>query len=61
MARQKVWESDVIELLNGAVVSGQSGRKLFKTMEAIRAGDMVKMTVLRFGKKVSISMIAEET
>lgn len=52
----------MIELLNGAVVSGQSGRKLFKTMEAIRAaGDMVKMTVLRSGKKVSISMIAEET
>ncbi|HZV39241.1 MAG TPA: hypothetical protein VFF96_10895 [Pseudoxanthomonas sp.] len=51
----------MIELLNGAVVSGQSGRKLFKTMEAIQAGGMVKMTVLRSGKKVSISMIAEET
>lgn len=52
---------DVIEALNGSAVSGQSGRKLFKAMNAIQAGDIVKLTVLRSGKKVFISMVAEET
>jgi hypothetical protein len=52
---------DIVELLNGSVVSGQSGRKLGKEMDAIQAGDIVKMTVLRSGKKVAISIVAGET
>ncbi len=52
---------DVIELLNGSVVAGASARKLDAEMGAIRAGDTVKMTVLRSGKKVAISMVAGET
>ena len=52
---------DVIELLNGSVVAGASARKLDKEMGAVQAGDTVKMTVLRSGKKVAISMVAGET
>ncbi len=52
---------DVIEILNGSVVSGASGRKLDKEMSAVQVGDTVKMTVLRSGKKVAISMVAGET
>ena len=59
--RAGLMPGDVIELLNGSVVSGASGRKLDKQMGAIKAGDVVKMTVLRSGKKVAISMIAGET
>jgi S1-C subfamily serine protease len=52
---------DVIELLNGSVVAGASARKLDKDMGSVQAGDTVKMTVLRSGKKVAISMVAGET
>lgn len=52
---------DVIEVLNGAVVLGGSARELNKEMNAVKGGDMVKMTVLRAGKKVVISIIAGET
>ena len=52
---------DVIELLNGSVVAGASARKLDRDMGAVQAGDTVKMTVLRSGKKVAISMVAGET
>ena len=52
---------DVIELLNGSVVAGASARKLDKDMGAVQAGDTVKMTVLRSGKKVAISMVVGET
>ena len=52
---------DVIEVLNGSVVAGASARKLDAEMGAIEAGETVKMTVLRSGKKVAISMIAGET
>ncbi len=52
---------DVIEILNGSVVAGASARKLDKDMGAVQAGDTVKMTVLRSGKKVAITMIAGET
>jgi len=59
--RAGLMPGDVIERLNGSVVSGQSGRKLFKAMDAIQAGDIVKVTVLRSGKKVDLSMVAGET
>nr|WP_297173059.1 PDZ domain-containing protein [Thermomonas sp.] len=49
---------DIIESLNGMTVTGQSGRKLFKAMAAIRTGDSVRMTVLRGGKRLSVSMVA---
>ena len=52
---------DVIEVVNGASVAGQSGRKFFKAMDAIQAGDVVKITVLRSGKTFSISIVAEES
>ena len=52
---------DEIEVLNGASVAGQSGRKFFKEMDAIQAGVVVKMTVLRSGKTFSISIVAEES
>ena len=59
--RAGLMPGDVVELLNGSAVSGQSGRKLGKEMDAIQAGDIVKMTVLRSGKRVAISMLAGET
>ena len=59
--RAGLMPGDVIELLNGSVVSGQSGRKLGKAMNAIQAGDIVKMTVLRSGKRVAISIVAGES
>ena len=59
--RAGLMPGDVIELLNGSVVAGASARKLDKEMNAVRAGDTVKMTVLRSGKKVAISMVAGET
>ncbi|MBZ4187221.1 PDZ domain-containing protein [Thermomonas sp. RSS23] len=59
--RAGLMPGDVIELLNGAVVSGNSARKLDKEMSAIQARDIVKMTVLRSGKRVAISMVAGET
>ena len=59
--RAGLMPGDVIELLNGSVVSGASARKLDKEMNAIQAGDVLKMSVLRSGKKVAISMVAGET
>jgi S1-C subfamily serine protease len=59
--RAGLMPGDIIELLNGSVVSGQSARKLDKEMSAIQAGDIVKMTVFRTGKRIVISMLAEET
>ena len=59
--RAGLMPGDVIEFLNGSVVAGASARKLDKEMWAIQAGDTVKMTVLRSGKKVAISMVAGET
>ena len=59
--RAGLMQGDVVELLNGSVVSGQSARKLGKTMDAIQAGDVVKMMVLRSGKRVAISILAGET
>jgi S1-C subfamily serine protease len=56
--RAGLMPGDVIELLNGSVVSGASGRKLDNEMSAVQAGDIVKMTVLRSGKKVAISIVA---
>ena len=58
--RAGLMPGDVIELLNGSVVAGASARKLDKEMGAVQAGDTVKMTVLRSGKKVAISMVAGE-
>ena len=59
--RAGLMPGDVVELLNGSVVSGQSGRKLDKEMNAIQVGDIVNLTVLRAGKRVVISIIAGET
>ena len=59
--RAGLMPGDVIEFLNGSVVAGASARKLDKEMGAVQAGDTVKMTVLRSGKKVAISMVAGET
>ena len=59
--RAGLMPGDVIELLNGSVVAGASARKLDKEMNSVRAGDTVKMTVVRSGKKVAISMVAGET
>ena len=59
--RAGLMPGDVIELLNGSVVAGASARKLDKEMNSVRAGDTVKMTVLRSGKKVAISIVAGET
>jgi S1-C subfamily serine protease len=59
--RAGLMPGDVIEFLNGSVVSGQSARKLDKEMNAIQAGDIVEMTVLRSGKKVAISIVAGKT
>ena len=59
--RAGLMPGDVIELLNGSVVSGASARKMDKEMNAIQAGDVLKMSVLRSGKKVAISMVAGET
>ena len=59
--RAGLMPGDVIELLNGSVVSGASARKLDKEMNAIQVGDVLKMTVQRSGKKVAISMVAGET
>ncbi|QDA56528.1 PDZ domain-containing protein [Thermomonas aquatica] len=58
--RAGLMPGDVIELLNGSVVSDSSARKMDREMSAVRAGDTVKMSVLRSGKKVVISMIAGE-
>lgn len=52
---------DVIESLNDSFVAGASARKMDKQMSGLQAGDVVKMTVLRSGKKVAISMVAGET
>jgi S1-C subfamily serine protease len=52
---------DVIEVLNGSVVPGGPARKLDKEMSAVQVGDIVKMTVLRSGKRVAINIIAGET
>lgn len=49
---------DVIESMNGRVVTGQSGRNLFKAMGVIRTGDTVTMIVLRAGKRFAVSMVA---
>lgn len=59
--RAGLMPGDVIEFLNGSVVAGASARKMDKEMSAVQAGDTVKMTVLRSGKKVAISMVAGET
>ena len=59
--RAGLMPGDVIELLNGSVVSGASARKMDKEMNSIQAGDVLKMTVQRSGKKVAISMVAGET
>ena len=59
--RAGLMPGDGIELLNGSVVSGASARKLDKEMNAIQAGDVLKMSVLRSGKKVAISIVAGET
>lgn len=56
--RAGLMSGDIIESLNGMTVTGQSGRKLFKAMAAIRTGDSVRMTVLRGGKRLSVSMVA---
>ena len=52
--RAGLMPGDVIELLNGSVVSGASARKLDKEMNAIQAGDVLKMSVLRSGKKSGV-------
>ena len=59
--RAGLMPGDVIEFLNGSVVARASARKLDKEMGAVQAGDTVKMTVLRSGKKVAISIVAGET
>ena len=59
--RAGLMPGDVIEFLNGSVVAGASARKLDKEMGAVQAGDTVKMTVVRSGKKVAISIVAGET
>ena len=59
--RAGLMPGDVIELLNGSVVSCASALMLVKEMNAIQVGDVLKMTVQRSGKKVAISMVAVET
>ncbi|QIK80649.1 PDZ domain-containing protein [Lysobacter sp. HDW10] len=59
--RAGLMPGDVIEVLNGAVVSGNSARKLDNEMGAVQPGDTVKMTVLRSGKRIAIRMVAVES
>ncbi|MBD9480569.1 PDZ domain-containing protein [Pseudoxanthomonas sp. PXM02] len=50
---------DVLQQLNGTPLVGSSARKFFAAMGKVKPGDKVALVVLRAGKPIALTLVAE--
>lgn len=50
---------DVLQQLNGTPLVGSSARKFFATMGKVKPDDTVALIVLRAGKPIALTLVAE--
>jgi S1-C subfamily serine protease len=50
---------DVLQQLNGAPLVGSSARRFFAAMGKVKPGDKVALVVLRAGKPIALTLVAD--